>query len=166
MRSLAVSVLIVVLAFPNVVVGQDPQPTGPFDDGRHEDAVKRCAQPEPPPETIFLPGAAYPSRSEGRGSSAVPRLGSAPIRQPLVACRRVCHRSHRLECSLASRRPRKRSPCRATKFHTTISWPGAERAEQWEPAAAAFEKARASSVFGVRNYYADCLSRFDESIRW
>jgi tetratricopeptide (TPR) repeat protein len=146
MRSLAVSALIVAFASPSVVRGQDPpSPQALFDAGRHEDAVNAiAAQPEPPPETIFLAGRSYihlNRMDEARAQFTRLGVGADPA-TPWSLVGESAIALTESNAALAVEKATHAVALSPDQFHTNYQLGLAQSAaEQWEPAAAAFEKA-------------------------
>jgi tetratricopeptide (TPR) repeat protein len=147
MRSPAFSALIVVLVSATVALGQEPPPSPQalFDAGRYEDAANAiAAQPEPPPETIFLAGRSYLHLSRMDDARAqFTRLGVGA--DPATPWSRVGESAIALidgNAPLAVEKATQAVGLSPDQFHTNYQLGLAQSAaEQWEPAAAAFEKA-------------------------
>jgi tetratricopeptide (TPR) repeat protein len=146
MRSHALLVLIALLAFPVVILGQDPvSPQAHFDAGRYEEAANAInAQPDAPPEAIFLAGRSYVHLNRNDEARAqFTRLGIGA--DPPTPWSRIGESAVALIESnppLAVERATQAVALSPDQFHTNYQLGLAQSAaEQWEPAAAAFEKA-------------------------
>jgi tetratricopeptide (TPR) repeat protein len=146
MRPVAVLSLAAVLACPGVVPAQEPvSPQAHFDAGRYEDAANAItAQPDAPPEAIFLAGRSYVHLSRNDDARAqFTRLGvgaDPPTPWSLVGESAIALID--ANPPLAVEKARQAVSLSPDQFHTNYQLGLAESAaEQWEPAAAAFEKA-------------------------
>jgi tetratricopeptide (TPR) repeat protein len=160
MRTLVISIAIGVLAVSGFLYAQDQlSPQALFDAGRHEEAANAItAQPEPPPEAIFLAGRSYLSLNRGDDARAqFSRLG--PGANPPTPWSLIGESAIALldaNPALAVEKGNQAVALSPDQFHTNYQLGLAQSAaEQWEPAAAAFEKASSldpSSAYA--HYYA------------
>lgn len=145
MRTLVVS-LIAVLTSALVARGQEPvSPQAHFDAGRYEDAANAIsAQPDAPPEAIFLAGRSYVHLNRTDDARAqFTRLGigaDPPTPWSLVGESAIALVD--ANPSLAVEKANQAVALSPDQFHPNYQLGLAQSAaEQWEPAAAAFEKA-------------------------
>jgi len=148
------------ITFSSLLLAQDQlSPQGLFDAGRHEEAVNAiAAQPEQSPEAIFLAGRSYLSLNRGDDARAqFSRLG--PGTDPPTPWSLIGESAIALldgNAPLAVEKGNQAVGLSPDQFHTNYQLGLAQSAaEQWEPAAAAFEKASAldpSSAYA--HYYA------------
>ncbi len=172
MNPFAVLVLTVVLSAPVVAGAQEPvSPQAHFDAGRYDEAINAiAAQGEPAPETIYLAGRSHLhlNRSdEARAQFA--RLSTGV--DPATAWSLVGESAIALvdgNPPLAIEKATQAVALAPDSFHPNYQLGLAQSAaEQWEPAAGAFEKASSiNPAFAYAHYYGGLaysrLSRIDQ----
>ena len=145
MNRLSVFVFIAVLNAYAIVRAQDPSPQAHFDAGRYEDAINAvAAQSNPSPELIFLAGRSHIHLSRpGEARAQFERLSSGV--DPATAWSLVGESAIALidaNHPLAIEKATQAASLAPDQFHPQYQLGLAQSAaEQWEPAAAAFEKA-------------------------
>jgi tetratricopeptide (TPR) repeat protein len=159
MKSLMTVALTAVLSTVVLVSAQDVSPQMHFDAGRYDDAVNAItAQPEPAPDAIYLAGRSYVHLSRPDDARAQFSRLSAGV-DPPTPWSLVGESALALVDSNAALAVEKASQAVAMspdQFHPNYQLGLAQSAaEQWEPAAAAFEKAtNIDPAFAYAHYYA------------
>jgi tetratricopeptide (TPR) repeat protein len=158
MKSHMVVTFAAVLGTAVLVRAQD-SPQTHFDAGRYQEAVTTItAQPEPPPDAIYLAGRSYVHLSRPDDAKAQFSRLSAGVDPPtpwsLVGESAVALVD--ANPSLAVEKASQAVALSPDQFHPNYQLGLAQSAaEQWEPAAAAFEKATAIDPgFAYAHYYA------------
>ena len=145
MHRIPMVVFAAVLSASPIVRAQDPSPQAHFDAGRYEDAINAiAAQSNPSPELIFLAGRSHIHLNRpGEARAQFERLSSGV--DPATAWSLVGESASALidaNNSLAIEKATQAVSLAPDQFHPNYQLGLAQSAaEQWEPAAAAFEKA-------------------------
>jgi tetratricopeptide (TPR) repeat protein len=160
MKSHTVVVMSVVLSTAVLVRAQEPvSPQGHFEAGRYEEAANAiAAQPEPGPDAIYLAGRSYVHLS--RPDDAKAQFGRlSPGADPPTMWSLVGESAIALvdaNPGLAIEKASQAVASSPDQFHPNYQLGLAySAAEQWEPAAAALEKATAiNPAFAYAHYHA------------
>lgn len=158
MKSFIVA-LAVVLSTGVLARAQDVTPQNHFDAGRYEDAANAItSQPEPPPEMIYLAGRSFVHLNRPDDARAQFQRLSAGV-DPPTPWSLVGESALALvdsNASLAIEKATQAVAASPDQFHPNYQLGLSQSAaEQWDPAAAAFEKATAVDPgFAYAHYYA------------
>jgi len=160
MKLLVVAVM-AVLGAPSVLAGQEPvSPQTHFEAGRYQEAIDAIAAQggEPAPESIFLAGRSYLHLSNPDGARAQFAKLSAGVDPPtpwsLVGESAIALLDGNQQ--LAMEKGGQATTLAPDQFHPNYQLGLAySAAEQWQPAAAAFEKATAiDPAYAYAHYFA------------